>query len=671
MIWVRRFFVIPFALLFFIILLGTLLVIRINGTVLNESFYINQLRKANLYHFVLNDVLTSGLDEIRAKDPKDLSGDLDVNPLETIDLTTEEIVAAVNRALPSEWVQAQVEQAIEEAGGYITGREDDFRFTIVAKDRVITLVDEVKALFIKANTYDLLFDEVIQPEADKALEDQGALPFNILLTSERLVTSAKAIVPKDWVENQVIAIIDEVTPYAVGDRDTFRIDIQLADLVEVALQEVKGLLREGDVYNLLYDEVIDPKVVEFIRGGFDLPYGVAVVESEILSALREVAPVDWVQQEVEGVIDSAGPYLVGASDTLSVTVSLEDNKTDATKVIERLANERLDALIAEFPSCDLGEIPGLESSGLPTCIPPGFDVSAILDEFDIDITGPVRELMDSRIPDSVTFTDTDLRQALIDARDEDNVELIDDVREILSDGWIYTDQDLRNDLQTKIGDDAIRVLDDVRDALRDGWTYTEADYRQDLIDADEAGTLEDIDEGRDVLSTVRTLQWAPFLIGLLLLVIIGFLGGRRWSSRFAWALAVLTISSLIIFVAAGPVWSSQGSDRIEDARTEALEDLDDTALLAADKLYTIALDAADEFFSGLQSMALIFFIVGAVLFVLAMLWPTDRVTRFRRRIGLTKAPPEPQPEQQTEEAPVPSQEESQQSPGTDPSPQDR
>ena len=643
MIWIRRFFVIPFALLFLLILLGNLLFIRFNGTVLNESFYIDQLQKANIYSFVLNDLLVSALDEIRAKDPEDLGSDLNVNPLETMELTTDEIVAAANRAVPPEWVQEQVELALESISGYVAGREDDFSFTIVAKDRVTILVDELGALFIKANTYDLLFAEVIEPEAEKALEDQSALLFGVPLTSQRLVSSAKAVVSEEWVDNQVMAFIDEVTPYAVGDRDTFRIDVQLADRVEIAIQEVKGLLREGDVHKLLYDEVIDPKVRGSVQGGFDLPYGITVSDDEILSALRQAAPVDWVREQVERVISSSGPYLVGSSDTLSVTVSLEDNKRAAAGVIEGLAMGRLNALVEQSPACGPGETPDLDQTGLPTCILPGVDAADLLDEADIDISRIVRQQMDSRIPDSVTFTDADLRMALIDAGDEHNVELMDDVREVFRDGWVYTDQDLREDLQAEFGDDSTRVLDYIRDAFRDGWTYTGADFRQDLIDADEGQLLEDIDEGRNAMGNVTTFQWVSPLAGLGVLAIIGFLGGRRWSSRFAWALGVLTVSSLIILIAAGPIWSSQGSDRIESERANALKDLDGTERLVADKLYTIVLNAADEYFSGLQSLALGLLIVGAALFALAMLWPTSWGARLRRRIGLTKIRPPPEP----------------------------
>ena len=636
MIWVRRAFVIPFALLFFVVLLGNLLLVRFNDTILNESFYVEQLRKADVYNFVLNDLLASALDEARAKDPEDLGSDLDANPLDTTELTTDELVAAVNRVLPPDWVQEQVEQVLEQVGGYATGREDNFSFTIVAKDRVAILVDEAGALFIKANTYDLLFAEVVEPEADKALEDRSSLPFGIPLTSERLVRSARAVVSPEWVEAQVRAVIDELTPYIVGDRDSFRIDVQLSDRADIALEEVKDLLQEGDAHSILYDEVINPKVQESVQGGFGLPYGVTVSEEEILSALQQTTSADWAQEQVDRVVDSSGPYLVGRTDALSVTISLEDNKRDAATVIEDIATVRLVALVEQSPVCGPGEEPLLDQTGLPACIPPGSTAAGLLDQGDIDISGPVQEQVDTLIPNSVTFTEADLRQALIDAGDEHNVELIDDMRELFKDGWVYTVQDLRGDLETEFGDDGPRVLDDLRATLRDGWTYTAADFRQDMIDAGEGERLEELDKGRERIGSVRIFQWVSSLIALAVLTIIGFLGGRRWSSRFAWALGVLTVSSLIILIAAGGVWSVQGSDLIENEREDALRGLDGTKLLVADKLYTIVQNAANEYFSGLQLLALVLLIAGAFLFTLAVLWPTEWGAKIRCRVGLTK-----------------------------------
>ena len=72
------------------------------------------------------------------------------------------------------------------------------------------------------------------------------LPFGLEISSERLVTSARRVAPHDWVQTNVEAALDELTPYVVGDRDTFEVKVQLSDRAELALEEVKALLRESD-----------------------------------------------------------------------------------------------------------------------------------------------------------------------------------------------------------------------------------------------------------------------------------------------------------------------------------------------------------------------------------------------------------------------------------------
>ena len=105
MIWLRRALTIPSGLLFFLLLLATLVLLQVNDTFLNPDYYPEELRKASIYEFVLVDLLTSALDEARALDAGKVSEELDENPLVTSGLSTEEIVSSVNRAIPPEWVQ--------------------------------------------------------------------------------------------------------------------------------------------------------------------------------------------------------------------------------------------------------------------------------------------------------------------------------------------------------------------------------------------------------------------------------------------------------------------------------------------------------------------------------------------------------------------------------------
>ena len=260
MIWLRRILTIPLVLVLLPLLLVALVVLQVGGTFLDPDYYPKLLRESDAYEFLLVDVMTSALEEARELDEEDSPEELDENPLVTLGLSTEEIVSSINRAIPPEYVQDIVEQVFEEVGKYVTGERDEFTVTIQAGEQGETLVQEVKALLRKADAYSLLYEGLVTPAVEDAVVE--GLPFGLEVSSERLVTSARRVAPPDWVQTNVEAALDELTPYIVGDRDTFEVKVQLSDRAELALEEVKALLRESDAYDLLYDEVIAPQVEE-------------------------------------------------------------------------------------------------------------------------------------------------------------------------------------------------------------------------------------------------------------------------------------------------------------------------------------------------------------------------------------------------------------------------
>ena len=627
---------IPLVLVLLPLLLVALVVLQVSGTFLDPDYYPKLLRESDAYEFLLVDVTTSALDEARELDEEDLPEELDENLLVTLGLSTEEIVSSVNRAMPPEYVREIVEQVSEEVGKYVTGERDEFTVTIQAGEQAETLVQEVKALLRRADASSLLYRELVTPAVEDAVVE--GLPFGLEISSERLVTSARRVAPPDWVQTNVEAALDEITPYIVGDRDTFEVKVQLSDREELALEEVKALLREIDAYDLLYDEVIAPQVEESLGEIVELPFGITVTNDEVLSALRQAAPPDWVQEQAERVIDEASPYLTGGSETLDISVLLADNKRDARDIIVETVIAKFTRAIEELPRCTggqtLSQVIPRDALRLPECMPAGLPAAELVGRIGANVVAAVDPSVLSAIPDTIRFTETNLREALRKGEAEDNIELVDDVREIIRDGWSYTEVDLREDL----GEDDIEVLDDVRAFLADGWTYTEADLRGHLVEAGDEDTLDGFDRGRGYFDLARTLRLLMYLPVLLVLIVVGFLGGRGWSGRFAWAAGSLAVTSAIIFVAFGPVYSAVSESLLEDAREEAISDVSGdfeiTQRLVADKLFDIWELVIDGFGSGVSTKALVLLIVGLVGLGAALRWAdvVGVVRRVRQRV---------------------------------------
>ena len=189
MIWVRRALTVPLGLLLFVLVLVALILLQVSDSFIKPSYYAEVLDEANIYEFVLVDLLTSALDEARALEPAEFGDGIDSNPIVSSGLTTDDIVSSINRALPPEFLQQQVEQVLDELGRYIAGERDDFQVTILAGEQARVLVAEVSALLRKSDAYNVLFDEVITPAADDALDEE--LPFGLRISGGELVESAR------------------------------------------------------------------------------------------------------------------------------------------------------------------------------------------------------------------------------------------------------------------------------------------------------------------------------------------------------------------------------------------------------------------------------------------------------------------------------------------------
>ena len=654
MIWLRRAIAVPLGMLLLPALTALLMFQGVHSTLLSPDFHASELRKAGVYEFALDDLLTVALDEAREIETGPVTVSiggqdrelLKENPLIASGLSSEDIAASVRRVAPPEWVRGIVEQWIDQLGGYLTGERDDFEVTIGLDEQALVLIEEVKLLLRKADAGGLLFEALVEPEMERAAG--GYVPFGLDVSAERLTESARRVVDPGWVQDEVDAMIDEVTPYMVGDRDAFEIEVDLAGRAEVALEEVKALLREADAYEVLYTNVVEPRVQEALGGAVALGFGVEVTDGEVSAALRRVAPPEWVQQQAERVLDEATLYLTGREESFAVAVSIEANKGEAAAVIEEAVGRRFDEAFAALPKCTGSQAPQvLTSLELPTCIPEGTP-GAVFSAARSGVIGGIQLLLLTPIPDNVTFTDRHLRAAMEEVGAAGDVDLIDQVREILRDGWSYTQDDLRRDLAGLRGEgrrvagvDPATLLDDVRMALRDEWTYNETDFRDWVVDAGGVQSLDDVDMTRGLIRQGRGYLRLGWVLVALLLIAIGFLGGRGWAGRAAWSSGALLVAAGLVFLLFGPGYHLFGKsgtvlraaqiESLEEVRARTLAEIDRdaadfprTARLAALKAFDLAESMADAFVSRVASTARNLAIAALVVMVAAVHRPDVR-----------------------------------------------
>jgi hypothetical protein len=185
-------------------------------------------------------------------------------------------------------------------------------------------------------------------------------------------------------------------------------------------------------------------------------------------------------------------------------------------------------------------------------------------------------------------------------------------------------------------DETLEILDDVRAYLADGWTYSTSEFREDLRTGTDDQTLENFDDGRDYLSQARDFRLLVYLPMLLVLLVIGFLGGRSWAGRVGWGAAYLAAVAAIVFVAFGPVYNTLTDRYLDDARDEAYQeisfdaDFGGTQRLAVDKAFDVAESVVGGFASGIAGKALLLVFIALITVGASIFWAT--IWAFVRRL---------------------------------------
>ena len=615
MVLLRRFLTIPLGLAFLVLFGFALIILRLGSTFQNPDFYKAHLADADVYSFVMVDVFTSGIDELRGKPADFYSDTLNENPLDAVGLSTADMVSSLNRALPPAWVQEQVERTIDQAGGYLAGDLDSFEVAVSIEERVPDATRELKTLLRKSRLYHLVLDEVVTPEIDKALAGGVALPFNAPLDRDEVVAAVRRVVPEDWAKDQVDNALDEMAAYMVGDQETITIHVPFDRRADVALEEAKKILVTADSSELIFDEVILPVLEANLPKSYDLPFGGAITDEEVIVAMRERLSPAWLEEQALSVLDQAGPYLIGSVDSFRVVIPTAEPQGVALAVVEDLTVSKLDAILNALPECTAGQSPfrsGAPSlDETPQCAPPGMDAGELITLWNVDLTSAVADaladVIGNRIPDELVYTEADMRRAMDGSG---GLDALDKARELLSQGWTYTEADLLEDQP----DDSGNSWDDLRAATSNGWTYTDADLREDVA----SGSFDSIEEFREQPARARSLRFLVYLLLAALLALIGFLGGTNWWSRIAWAAATLGVASILALVASVLVFKPVVRGLIDDLRLLASEGMESpTGLLLVEKVIEVAQAMADDFLSGIARYSLALFVFAAVVFAAA------------------------------------------------------
>jgi hypothetical protein len=389
---------------------------------------------------------------------------------------------------------------------------------------------------VKADVYTWVYDDLMpvaldEAEAGLTAESDNAgdslvtdLPVPVGLVKEGLITVTETVLPPDRLQNIVEPVIAAVVPYLVGEKDTFLAEIELGESIDALAEgEIADASRQ-EIYDYLANELISGDIIEDSVTEAGLPTGITVTWEEISSAIAEALRDGWGRETLAQIINGLAAYLKGETDDLDIAVDLTKDEATVVSALADLGDRKVQDYFNALPEGSQQEfdeaLENLAPGSLPDSRPPDMDYQEFKAALDIDIAALVQEWVGDRIPDSWTYTDDQFRESL----GPGITQFLDKTRDFIAEVDELTEEDLQQSVADALDTD-VETLEDARQ------------------------TIDTVIETRDEIATFRTWVWVFWLIPAVLLLLIALLGGRTWRGRLLWALAVLFITSLMIFVA--------------------------------------------------------------------------------------------------------------------------
>lgn len=603
-----------------LLMVATLLVFEVEGSLLSSDFYKDRLRDANAYAFLLNDVAEAAIDEARALPPSD---GMSENLLNATGLSTERIVGSLNRALPPGWLRGQTEYNLDQIVSYLAGDTNRLTARLEVSDRVPQIVEEGGALIESADVHGIIYDLVLSDQLDSLYAAMAVGGMEI--ERERLERAFNEVFTKEWTERQVMMAYNEVAPYVTGQTDSFEVRLRPDGLKEALTAELTDFARGVD-WRLFMSE----RAVEFMIGGGQgrsvrLVRGLDLPQSEVMEVLGDSVSQQVYEAVAGDVVGEAVNYMYGETDEPTVRVDLSDVKRQARPRMVDLARRSASEAGGSLPLCAAGQhwLPPPDVFGNPTfpsCYPleiqAAADMERWVEEFNRDIEVHVDSGIFGRMPDQITLTETTFWNAMAYGRINLDAQSVEELRSLLSEGVAFTSDDLKSDLESRQGPGAAQNLEDARSFFQDGVEFTTAD----LIRA-----APEIRLVRYELSRASQAKW--ILPALILLTLTLYIGVAPRGRRIIWTVGCLAFVSAFAFALFGPIYGLFIEPEVSGYFAcsasmfgPSMSDFPRVGSLLCFKLFEIGVDSLNAIMGGAAFKAAVCMTVFGLLTLAALIW---------------------------------------------------
>jgi len=275
-----------------------------NSTVLNPDYIVKEMNKVQVYT-IANEILE-----------EDTEQDFPLELQEALISTVKEIEPVVKE---------QLGNAMKSIGDYLRGRKDDPELSQVLRNT-----------FVNASFVSSVLDKVeLATVLDSALPE--GMPAEFAGAIDKVVTAQG-----DELKARVAAASDPIFAYVLAETDDVDIAVVLRDTV-LDSDFVLSLLDELDISQLV-SEFINQQIGDLV------PEGVVIPEETLAEAIVTLEPT--IEAALRDAVDPILDYLLGLSNSFSVTVSISPVMDDIEDVLRQAV---LDTLPAEWASLPQNE----------------------------------------------------------------------------------------------------------------------------------------------------------------------------------------------------------------------------------------------------------------------------------------------------------------------------
>ncbi len=527
------------------------------NTLSEPDVIISMLNDAEAYDYLYDEIIANLVYDVVEKGIEVNSGIGDSSKPTILEFDDPDTAAAaitlfVETLVPREYLRQKIEEGLREVVPYATGQTDEFKIDLEVQDRLRDLPDSLRTLVGELRLVQQLTDDLLIPQMSDFSSQISGSGLGIEFTQKENEDNAREIFAPEWVEKQLFQIVDELTPYFVGDSDGFSVLIKLEDRVVIIGEILKGKIASDDtLYKLVFAKVIDPAIQGTVDQSTSVGFGVSLTEQEVTDAVEVIAPPEWVRGHGDGVIDALVEYLLGDANDLHYSVDMADRKAAAAKELQALARIKLVSTLEATPACTssvaaFAATKAVVSGKVPPCLSGGPMINMALEAFVPKMDQQVEAFVMGQIPGEISYSLSDF------AGQGDGIDQqLEDVREKVIEGIRFTQDDL---VEIIAGSDDPEALDGAEEKLTmltEGVVITETN----IIDSLGPDEIQQIDDLRGQARMWLSLKWLLWFVVLIPVGIIAFIGGKGWPGRLKWAGGAVVICGLIVYLGISLIWS--------------------------------------------------------------------------------------------------------------------